>query len=277
MTVSTESPKHIQIAINRLSQDPITFGLELFIEQALKTKGIHHGYFEFTFMDNAAIIAINQQYLKRDMPTDVITFNLGTLEDITGDVYISTEQAKINAKAFNNSFENEIKLLIVHAILHLLDYRDYTEAERSVMETEQNRILQILQKKEMLRFKQPNILKSFWVAIRGIWFVIYSQRNMKIHLGASAIALALALYFHLTQTEWLILWITITLVLIMESINTALEISVDLTTKKRKYRAMLSKDIAAGSVLIATINAIIVGYFLFFHHIVLLFNLFLRR
>jgi diacylglycerol kinase (ATP) len=86
---------------------------------------------------------------------------------------------------------------------------------------------------------------------------------MKIHIASSLVAFILAIILKFSLLEWFILLLTITLVLITETINTALEISVDLTTKKRKLRAMLSKDIAAGAVLIASLNALIIGYLLF--------------
>jgi diacylglycerol kinase (ATP) len=115
---------------------------------------------------------------------------------------------------------------------------------------------------------RPNILYSLGFAIRGIAFSIYSQRNMLIHLIIGIIAIGLGLFFKISQVEWLCLILTITLVLISELINTSIEITVDLFTRKRKFRAMLSKDIAAGAVLISVINAAVVGYLLFFDRFV---------
>lgn len=258
----------LTITINHLSKDKINFSLENYIKLILHLKNIHKGFFEFTLIDNKQIQKLNQEYLQKNTPTDVITFNLSTPEKRIGDIYISTEQAKKQAKEYANSFENEMKLLVIHAILHLLDYEDETEKEKRLMDKEQKRIIQLAQKKELvLRYKRAHVLKSFWYAIRGIGFVIYTQRNMKIHVGFAILAIILGFCFKISHLEWLILILSIALVLMMESINTAVEVSVDLTTKKRKFRAMLSKDIAAGAVLIASLNALIVGYLIFFNKI----------
>ncbi len=121
-------------------------------------------------------------------------------------------------------------------------------------------------------YLRPNILYSFWYAIRGLGYTYYSQRNMKIHCAFSFIAIVAGLYFHLSATDWHSLIGAIALVLLAESFNTSIELSVDLTTKKKKIRAMLSKDVAAGAVLIAAIHALGVGYLIFFQRFVSLIS-----
>jgi len=112
------------------------------------------------------------------------------------------------------------------------------------------------------------MVSSFFHAFRGIRFALMSQRNMRIHCFAGFVAVCFAVFFKFSILEWLALLLTITLVLVAEFFNTAIEITIDLVTKKRKYRAMLSKDIAAGGVLVASVNALIVGYLLFYSRFV---------
>ncbi len=102
------------------------------------------GVFEFTFVDNTTIRKLNHLYFKKKGTTDIISFNLGTETEILGDIYIAVDVAKQNAKRFGNTFDNEIKLLLAHGILHLLGYRDYSDEERHEMEWEQNRLLEEL-------------------------------------------------------------------------------------------------------------------------------------
>ena len=98
--------------------------------------------FEFTFLTPEDIQAINKQYLNHDYPTDIISFNLSDEDEpIHGDIYICPRIAKKNALAYKSTFENEIKLLIVHGILHLLGYEDYTDAQKAKMDLEQTRII----------------------------------------------------------------------------------------------------------------------------------------
>ena len=120
-------------------------------------------------------------------------------------------------------------------------------------------------------YDRKNIIFSFKCALRGLGFTFYSQRNMIIHSVFGLMSVVLGFYFHLPRTEWLILLLTLMSVFCVETINTAIEISIDLVTKKRRFRAMLAKDIAAGAVFIASINAIIVGYLIFFDRLVTLF------
>ncbi|MFA5879682.1 MAG: rRNA maturation RNase YbeY [Candidatus Margulisiibacteriota bacterium] len=261
----------IKIEINYLTDQKIKFDIKSYIEVVLSLLKIKKGYFEFSFVDNKIIKEVNSRFLNKNNPTDVITFNLDSSENIIGDIYISLEEAKLNAHNYHNSLEAEIKTLIVHAILHLLDYQDYSEEEHKEMHEEQNRILALATKKTIrLSLNKKSIFASFGYAFRGIWFVIYSQRNMKIHIIIALLAVLAGIYLGLSQVEWMILLMSILMVLITETINTSIEILVDLATKKRRYRAMLSKDIAAGAVLIASLNAIIIAYFLFIDKLIFL-------
>lgn len=122
-----------------LSFDPIHFA-----KRVAQEKAIHQGSIDITFVSTDTIVKLNQDHLNRDYITDIITFNLGTIEDPIGDIYICPEKAQENAQAFNNELEAELKLLIVHGILHVLDYKDYTDEDKKTMETEQDRILALL-------------------------------------------------------------------------------------------------------------------------------------
>lgn len=117
--------------------------------------------------------------------------------------------------------------------------------------------------------KLPVLFASFWFALRGLVYTIFSQRNMQIHILLAGITIVLGIYFKLSLLEYGLLSLSIFLVLICETINTALEISVDLVTKKRRLRAMLSKDIAAGAVLLSALNSVIIGIFIFYPKIAL--------
>lgn len=107
-------------------------------------------------------------------------------------------------------------------------------------------------------------LSRFKVAFRGIFMAISTQRNMKIHLIAATGVILLGFFTHLSKPEWIAILLCIFLVLVTELINTALEQTVDLVTRKRRYRAMLAKDMAAGAVLLSSLLAVIIGILIFF-------------
>ncbi len=119
------------------------------------------------------------------------------------------------------------------------------------------------------RYKRPTLFTSFWCAIRGVGFAIRSERHMRFHVAATIAAILLGIACHISALEWMILSLTLTLVLAAECINTAIEVTVDMSTRKTRYRAMLSKDLAAGGVLITAVNALVVGIFIFAHPIII--------
>ncbi len=120
---------------------PVSFDIDAFVGEALKLKDVHSGVFDFNFVTAEESRQVNTTHLGHDYATDTITFNLGSPTDIVGDVYICPEVAAENAQKFGGSFDDEIRLLVVHSILHLLGYTDYTEADQAVMTQEQSRIL----------------------------------------------------------------------------------------------------------------------------------------
>lgn len=109
-----------------------------------------------------------------------------------------------------------------------------------------------------------SIIRSFNNAVNGIIISVKTERNMLIHYMVALAVVTLSLFFDFTRTEFLILLFATSLVLIVEMINTALEKVIDMVTKDYHPLARLAKDISAGAVLIATVNALIVGYLLFF-------------
>ena len=111
--------------------------------------------------------------------------------------------------------------------------------------------------------RTPSIIESFNFAIEGIIHVLRTQRNMRIHFVISIGVLVAALVFDVSRLELIALLIAIVFVLIAEMLNTAVEAAVDVASTSFDPMAKLAKDIGAGAVLIAAINAIAVGYLVF--------------
>ena len=109
----------------------------------------------------------------------------------------------------------------------------------------------------------PSIFESFNYAIEGIIHVLRTQRNMRIHFGAAVAVLVAALAFDVSRIELIAFLLAIAFVLIAEMINTAIEAAVDVASTSFDPMAKLAKDIGAGAVLIAAVNAIAVGYLVF--------------
>ena len=118
------------------------------------------------------------------------------------------------------------------------------------------------------RGRGPSILESFNFAFEGVIHVLRTQRNMRIHFATAAIVLIAAVALGVGRLELMALLLAISFVLIAEMINTALEAGIDVATTSFDPLAKLAKDIAAGAVLIATVNAVAVGYLVFSDKIV---------
>jgi diacylglycerol kinase (ATP) len=111
--------------------------------------------------------------------------------------------------------------------------------------------------------RPPTVLDSFNYAFEGIIHVLRTQRNLRIHFAIAFLVLILALVVNVTKLELIALLISVTFVLIAEMLNTAVEAAIDISTTSFDPMAKLAKDIAAGAVLIAAVNAVIVGYLVF--------------
>ena len=111
--------------------------------------------------------------------------------------------------------------------------------------------------------RPPTIVESFNFAIEGIIHVLRTQRNMRIHFAVAVGVLVGALAFDVSRLELIALLLAIAFVLIAEMVNTAIEAAVDVASTSFDPMAKLAKDIGAGAVLIAAINAIAVGYLVF--------------
>jgi diacylglycerol kinase (ATP) len=109
----------------------------------------------------------------------------------------------------------------------------------------------------------PLILQSFNYAFEGLIHVLRRERNMRIHFAIATGVLVLAFLSDIGRFELIALMIAIAFVLIAEMVNTAVEATIDLATTSFDPLGKLAKDIAAGAVLIASANAVVVGYLVF--------------
>lgn len=88
----------------------------------------------YIFCSDEYLLGINQQYLRHNYFTDIITFNLaGKTEPVSGEIYISVDRVKDNSKTLGVPFKEEIHRVIFHAVLHLCGYKDKTASEKRVM------------------------------------------------------------------------------------------------------------------------------------------------
>lgn len=114
--------------------------------------------------------------------------------------------------------------------------------------------------------------RAFLYASEGLWHMLCTQRNMRIHLVFAVGAVGMGLWGGLAPDEWTILALTIGFVFVAEALNTAIETIVDLIQPTFHPQAKIAKDVAAGGVLIAALTAVVVGISLFAPHLLSLFS-----
>jgi diacylglycerol kinase (ATP) len=113
-------------------------------------------------------------------------------------------------------------------------------------------------------WRSKNPLTSFQHAVEGVVHTFRTQRNMRFHFLTVVLVLMSGILYRLPATEMLVLMFTSSLVLITEMFNTAVEAVVDMITLSYHPAAKFAKDVSAGAVLIAAINAVVTGFVLFF-------------
>ncbi len=110
---------------------------------------------------------------------------------------------------------------------------------------------------------QQGFLRSFSFAGQGVWHVVRTQRNMRVHLLAGSAAIVAGLVLRITAVDWACVLTAIGLVLATETLNTVVEALTDLCTDEYHPLAKIAKDAAAGAVLISSVTALGVGIAVF--------------
>ena len=112
--------------------------LTLWLKSATKKEGRTLGELVFNFCSDESLSKINKEFLNHDTLTDVITFDYSALNEISGEIFISTDRVRENASEFQQSFEVEIRRVMIHGLLHLCGYNDKTIKEKSLMSDREN-------------------------------------------------------------------------------------------------------------------------------------------
>ncbi|HTL70054.1 MAG TPA: diacylglycerol kinase [Candidatus Eisenbacteria bacterium] len=110
---------------------------------------------------------------------------------------------------------------------------------------------------------ERSFLESLNEAVEGFLYVVKSERNMRIHFLIAFFVLLTAVFLGVGRIEWMMLCGAASLVLVAEMVNTAIEETVDLLKKEFDPAARIIKHVSAGAVLVAVVNSIVVGFFIF--------------
>lgn len=96
------------------------------------------GEINYIFCDDEYLHKINVEYLNHDTLTDIISFDYTMGNEIGGDIFVSVERVLDNSKDYNTSFDDELKRVLVHGVLHYCGYKDKSEADETLMRSKED-------------------------------------------------------------------------------------------------------------------------------------------
>lgn len=114
------------------------------IESATRKEGFETDKINYIFCSDDQLLQINIEYLQHDYYTDVIGFQYSKGNKLSGDIYISIDRVRENATENLVSFEKELARVMIHGILHFMNYKDKNEAEVQQMRQAEDKHLACL-------------------------------------------------------------------------------------------------------------------------------------
>lgn len=113
------------------------------LEKIILSEDREPGEIDIVFCDDEYLLKINRDFLNHDTYTDIIGFDYSVGKLLQGEIYISTERVKENAEKYDISFENELRRVMAHGILHFCGYKDKTEEESQEMRAKEDEKLKL--------------------------------------------------------------------------------------------------------------------------------------
>ena len=116
---------------------------EDWISRIIESEGFDEGEINYIFCDDEYLHKINVEYLDHDTLTDIISFDYTVGNLIQGDIFVSVERVKDNANDFNVSFEEELKRVLSHGVLHYCGYKDKSPKDEALMRSKEEEKMQM--------------------------------------------------------------------------------------------------------------------------------------
>jgi rRNA maturation RNase YbeY len=116
---------------------------EYWISRIIDSEGFDEGEINYIFCDDEYLHKINVEYLDHDTLTDIISFDYTVGNLIQGDIFVSIERVQDNASDFNVSFEEELKRVLSHGVLHYCGYKDKSPKDEALMRSKEDEKMQM--------------------------------------------------------------------------------------------------------------------------------------
>lgn len=135
MDVESEFNFHSENISFTLNKKPAIIS---WLSYSIKNENKIPGEISYIFCSDQYLHELNVKHLNHNTLTDIITFDYCEKNRVNGDLFISIDRVKDNAKSFNSSIENELHRVMIHGILHLCGYKDKTPEDQNVMSAKED-------------------------------------------------------------------------------------------------------------------------------------------
>lgn len=116
---------------------------EDWISRIIESEGFNEGEINYIFCDDEYLHKINVEYLDHDTLTDIISFDYTVGNVLQGDIFVSVERVQDNANDFKVSFEEELKRVLSHGVLHYCGYKDKSPEDEALMRSKEEEKMQM--------------------------------------------------------------------------------------------------------------------------------------
>lgn len=117
--------------------------IEKWISKVIASENKNEGEINYIFCDDEYLHKLNVEFLNHDTLTDIISFDNSLGNELHGDIFISVERVADNANDFKVSFDDELRRVMIHGVLHYCGFKDKTDADQEQMTAKENEKLQM--------------------------------------------------------------------------------------------------------------------------------------
>ncbi len=134
------------IEFNYMSGEPLQEETTIsnWISSIIQSEGYEPGDIVYVFCSDDYLLGINREFLNHDTLTDIISFDYKMGNTIHGEIYISRERVEENSIEFGTTFEQELKRVIIHGILHFCGYKDGSSQQKTLMRQKEDDCLKLI-------------------------------------------------------------------------------------------------------------------------------------
>ena len=124
-----------------LNDEPL---LKKWVSEVVRSYGKSLGRINYLFCSDEYVYDANVRFLNHDTYTDIITFDCVEGNLVSGDIMISVDRVRDNADILSVPFERELHRVVIHGVLHLLGFKDKSDADAAIMRQKEDESLQLL-------------------------------------------------------------------------------------------------------------------------------------